>query len=154
VIGIRFRSDAGKKWSARGGREGLFAPISLRGDGTLFLCEGPTDCAALLGLGLEAVGRPSCAGGVALLSDVVRSRLPERVVIVADRDEAGRRGAACLAEALVPYARDIRLIEPPEGIKDVRVWVQARATRGDILRAAAKARLRKLPLQIRAEVKL
>ena len=56
----------------RGGREGLFIPRDLDPAAGLWVVEGPTDCAALLGLGIEAVGRPSCSGGMRHLAGLAR----------------------------------------------------------------------------------
>jgi hypothetical protein len=55
-----------------------------------------------------------------LLVALVRRRLPPEVVVVADDDEAGRRGADNLASVLVAYAPAVRVIAPPEGVKDAR----------------------------------
>ncbi len=145
VRGIRLRYLDRRKLSVRGGHEGLFVPRDLAASERLLVCEGPTDTAALLGLGLAAVGRPSCAGGVGLLVDLVRRRREREVVIVADGDEPGRRGAANLAAVLVAYAPAVRIIEPPEGVKDARAWVRSGATAADVLRtidAAEPQRLR------------
>ena len=135
IVGIRLRSQTGHKWSVTGGREGLFIPHGLTFSEMLLIAEGPTDTAALLDMGFEAVGRPSCSGGVGLLVDLGRSRRVKDVVIVADVDPhgAGQRGAESLAIALVPYCPSIRVIEPPGGIKDVRDWMRAGAGHGDIM---------------------
>lgn len=135
IIGIRLRSRTGHKWSVTGGREGLFIPGGLTYAEMLLIAEGPTDTAALLDMGFEAIGRPSCAGGVGLLVDLIRSRRVKHVVIVSDVDPhgAGQRGAESLAVALVPYCPSIRVIAPPGGIKDVRDWRQTGAGREDIL---------------------
>ena len=97
VLGFRLRLPGGKKLSVRGGKEGLFVPEGIDAHGLLLIAEGPTDTAALLDLGFNAVGRPSCTGGVKLLVDLVRKHRPSEVVIVADADTPGQRGAESLA---------------------------------------------------------
>ena len=59
ILGIRLRSESGQKWAVTGSRQGIFLPIS-RLESTVWICEGPTDTAAALTLGLSALGRPSC----------------------------------------------------------------------------------------------
>jgi hypothetical protein len=74
VLGIRLRRANGFKFAVQGGHEGLFIPATIRNtdNGTLFICEGPTDTAAFLDMGFNPViGRPSCNGGVKLLVDLV-----------------------------------------------------------------------------------
>jgi hypothetical protein len=136
VRGIRLRVKSGRKFSVKGGNEGLFIPRSLPGDERLLVTEGPTDCAALLQLGFAAIGRPSCTGGVQLILDYVQSRSPREVVIVADSDASGvgRRGAEQLAIAIRLRVKSLRLIEPGAG-KDVREWIRAGAGRDDLLHA-------------------
>jgi hypothetical protein len=115
--------------SCKGGREGLFVPADLPDDGLLLVAEGPTDTAALLTLDFAAIGRPSCAGGVRLVCDRARGR---DAVIVADADEPGRRGAAALANVLTLYCASVRVLRPPDGIKDARAWLRAGGTRADV----------------------
>jgi len=131
VVGIRLR-QAGRKWSVSGGREGLFFSLDLRPGGRLMVTEGPTDCAALLDLGYAAVGRPSCSGGVKLLVDLIRRIKPDELIIVADADEPGQRGAATLASVAALYVPKLRIIQPPPGIKDARAWKNAGATATEI----------------------
>jgi len=136
LLGIRLRLPGGKKLAVRGGKEGLFLPEGLTGGSphpnplpmgegtelptadcpvptTLLIAEGPTDTAALLDLGFSAVGRPSCTGGVTLLVELVRTLKPSGVVIVADADAPGQRGAETLAAVLVAYAASVRIVAPP-----------------------------------------
>jgi hypothetical protein len=136
IVGIRRRFPSGRKLSVKGGHEGLFIPSALPADGTLLVCEGPTDTAALLDLGFAAIGRPSCAGGTRYLVTLARGR---EVVIVADADPPGERGAAVLAATLRIYCPLVRTIAPPAGIKDARAWKQAGATPGDLLASIAPA---------------
>lgn len=147
VVGIRRRLPSGRKLSVLGGREGLFVPDDLPASGLLLVTEGPTDCAALLGLGFACIGRPSCAGGVALVGNLARGR---DVVIVADADEPGRRGAHALALALVLLCPMVRTIYPPDGTKDAREWTRRGATRVDIERAIAAAEPMRLGIKTSA----
>ena len=43
-------------------------------------------------------------------------------MIVGDSDEAGRKGAENLASELVLYCPSVRLVYPPDGVKDLRQW--------------------------------
>lgn len=152
VLGIRLRRPNGFKFAVKGGREGLFIP-STAGDGIspLYICEGPTDAAALLDMAFTHVaGRPSCTGGVQLLVELVRRRRPAEVVIVADADEPGRRGADNLASVLVLYAPAVRVIAPPEGVKDARDWLRAGGTREVVQRVMDAAPVRRLIVRAQA----
>jgi 5S rRNA maturation endonuclease (ribonuclease M5) len=149
VLGIRLRRPNGSKFSVSGGKEGLFLPVlpDLTGP-RLLICEGPTDTAALLHLGFaNVVGRPSCTGGIKLLVELVRLRKPSEVVIVADADEPGRRGADNLASVLVAYVPAVRVLQPPAGIKDARAWLQAGATHRDVQEAIDAAPVRRLTVR-------
>jgi hypothetical protein len=136
VLGIRLRTELGRKFAVRGGREGLFIPDGLGSAGPLLIAEGPTDTAALLDLGFVAFGRPSCRGGRDLLLDLVRRWRPAEVVIVADNDAGhqGRDGAVDLAGRLATHHRCVRVIAPPPGVKDSRAWVRSGVGREDVLR--------------------
>jgi len=151
--GIRLRGTDGRKWSVRGGHEGLFMPHNLVADDLLVVCEGPTDTAALLDIGFEAVGRPSCTGGAKLLEELIRSCRPSEVVIVADHDAPGKRGAISLASSLVMFARNVRIVYPPGGIKDAREWRRQGAIRSDVLDAVHAAPVLQLHIATR-EVRL
>lgn len=132
IVGIRLRGANGRKWSVRGGREGLFVPEDLTGVGPWLLPEGASDTAALLDLGFDAVGRPSCYGGVKHVVDVVGRLRPESTVIMADADHPGQRGAASLASVLRAYVPAVKVITPP-GEKDIRDWRRSGAKRDDVL---------------------
>ena len=129
IIGVRRRFPNGRKCCVNGSQTGLFVPTGVPDTGQLLICEGPTDTAALLTLGFPAIGRPSCTGGMTYLVHLARGR---NVVIVADADVPGQRGAIRLATSLRPHCPSVRIIVPPCGVKDARAWVQAGATRGDI----------------------
>jgi hypothetical protein len=149
VLGIRLRVPSGRKLSVRGGKEGLFIPEELSPGSDLYIAEGPTDTAALLDLGLDAAGRPSCTGGTAHLTALVRRPRPGRAVIVADADDVGQAGARRLATTLRAYVPDVRVITPPTPHKDARAWVRDGGTRGDVLAAVEAAETVKLAVTSR-----
>jgi len=141
VRGIRLRLPNGRKLAIKGSKEGLFIPAQGRKgtEGTIFddhrllICEGATDTAGLLDLGFtNAVGRPSCTGGINIVIGLVKRRKPNVAVIVADGDKPGQRGANDLASVLLAYVATLTVIAPPPGIKDVRQWLLAGGTKGDL----------------------
>jgi phage/plasmid primase-like uncharacterized protein len=147
VLGIRLRLPEGEKLSVRGGREGLFIPEALDHGGRLLIAEGPSDTAALLDLGFPAAGRPSCTGGVKLLVELVKRLEVPEVVIVADGDLSGLRGAESLAAVLLAYCPAVRVITPPAGVKDAREWKRRGATAADVLSVIDAAVVRKLAVK-------
>jgi phage/plasmid primase-like uncharacterized protein len=147
--GIRLRSPSGFKYSVSGGRQGLFIPSDLPETDLLLIGEGPTDTAALLDLDFAAVGRPSCTGGTRLLVDLVHRLQPSEIVVVADSDGPGRRGAESLATALVAYCFAVRVIAPADGIKDARQWKRSGATTDDVLAVIQEADPRRLQITSR-----
>ena len=54
------------------------------------------------------------------------------IIIVADHDEAGRAGADMLARLLVTVADCVRIITPGKPGDDVRSFIAAGGTRGDL----------------------
>lgn len=153
TVGIRLRLPGGKKLSIKGGKEGLFrSPEDFDwAGGPIVCCEGPTDTAAMLDLGFDAVGRPSCTGGAALLVELVRNRAFGGFVIVADADEPGQRGAETLAVKLAAYCDAVWIVTPPAPYKDARAWKQAGATRADVLAAIDAALVQRLRMTARIE---
>jgi 5S rRNA maturation endonuclease (ribonuclease M5) len=131
ALGIRLRSVKGDKWAVKGSRAGLFIPQTIY-DGPLYICEGPTDTAAALSMGLSAIGRPSCAGNEEDIVKTVKRLGKKEVVIIADHDEPGLRGAERLTKSLpvrsvtwFPMQKDIRqhLIE---GCGPEMIWAQVK----------------------------
>jgi len=119
VIGIQRRFPDGKKNFLKGSRNGLFVPSGLASNETLLICEGVSDVGSALDLGFEAIGRASCNTGAEMLSECVRGR---DVVIIGDNDDAGKKGAQVLALKLALYCPSVKIIFPPEGVKDLRQW--------------------------------
>ena len=113
IVGIRLRSAHGK-FAVRGSRQGIFT-ASVAPQPVLFVCEGPTDTAAALNLGLFAVGRPNCCCGGLDIKLFHRRYQITRAVIVSDNDKPGLDGARKVGTELqlsfavyVPPAKDLR----------------------------------------------
>jgi RecA-family ATPase len=141
VIGTAYRHADGSKSFKIGGKRGLIMarPLSphagLSFDRPIYIVEGASDVGALLGLALDVIGVPM-AGHCGDMLAVLLAGL--YVVIVADADAAGRRGAAKLAAELLPVCASVRVIEPPENAKDARDAVIACAN-ADTFRDLAKS---------------
>ena len=113
IVGIRLRSAQGK-FAVRGSRQGIFT-ATVSPQPVLFVCEGPTDTAAALDLGLFAVGRPNCCCGGLDIKLFHRRYQITRAVIVSDNDKPGLDGARKVGTELqlsfavyVPPAKDLR----------------------------------------------
>jgi hypothetical protein len=138
VIGVLRRFEDGTKKALAGGQRGLFIPRGWHEEeGIIYVPEGPTDVAALLTLGLRAVGRPSCKGGLEYLIELFKDPNDE-ILIVADNDlsddnrNPGRDGARILAAALArELGSRVRWTFAPEGFKDVRSWLIEEGTHGN-----------------------
>lgn len=128
VIGVRTRLDTGEKRAIRGSRSGLFMDYERlqAGNDVLYICEGPTDTAAAITLGLVAIGRPSCQGAHDLVAAVLHRFRIARVVVVADGDSPGQNGAGGLQDALPKRCASSLWIPP---CKDLRTFVQKGGTR-------------------------
>ncbi len=146
IIGIRLRQQypdgTSRKSSVRGSRNGLFLPVHIEEDGPLFMAEGATDACALFQLGITTIGRPDCQGGSQEAIPFAKGR---DVIVVADSDDAGRRGADWFASRLVLYARSVRVMEPPDGHKDAREWVSlGGATHDSVIQRAIQCPVRQI----------
>jgi len=127
IIGIRRRFISGYKVSVTGGKTGLFVPSEFSAKEPLLICEGPTDTAAALDLGYDAIGRPNCNSRIEMTLAAAKGRT--EIVIVGDADKVGRAGAERLADALVLHYLRVKIIYPPNGVKDLRQWLQGGLTR-------------------------
>ena len=125
VVGIRLRNERGK-FAVRGSRQGIFL-ANVAAQKTLFVCEGPTDTAAAVELGLFAVGRPNCCCGGLEIRMFARCHDCHRVVVISDNDKPGLDGARKVGSELkLPFA----VYVPPA--KDVREFVRLGGTRAMI----------------------
>jgi hypothetical protein len=151
ILGIRLRTLRGKKLSVRGGREGLFVPAGIAVGPRLFVAEGASDVCAGLDLRLPIIGRPSCNGGTSLIIEFVRTHDAREIIIVADADAPGQKGAERLAAMLLDRTKSaVRVISPPTMIKDLRDWKVAGAMLEDLVKVVESTKLRRaVPVAIR-----
>lgn len=117
MIGVRLRDPKGGKYAVKGSKQGLFLS-DRKPEGTLYLCEGPSDTAAGLSLGLSVVGRPSALGQEPMILEYLKLHSVRRLVLIVDNDRAGLAGAQKLQTMLrVPSTT----FYPP--CKDLRVFL-------------------------------
>lgn len=145
IVGLLRRFRDGRKRLRAGDRAGLFVPLDLPSDlagERLYVVEGGSDAAAGLAIGRLAIGRHAALAGLVDLARVVRSRRPGRVVVIADRDDSGLGLAAArkIVERLRAYCGDVRLVETPAGVKDLREWIRRGDVSGELDRAEAVTR--------------
>ncbi len=132
-LGIRYRTRDGSKFAQKGSKQGLFIPSSFTRTRACVICEGPTDTAAMLDLGFNAIGRASCNSGDRLVKELTDG-IP--CAIVADNDGPGQYGAEKLRHKL---GRSCVIIQPTNA-KDARDWVANGATRGQVMEKIKEAR--------------
>lgn len=123
-IGIRLRTQDGKKFAVTGSSSGIFYPyravFKISPFDRLYICEGPTDTAAALDMGCFAIGRAACRGGEGFVLSVLEQLCPDEVVIVTDNDGPGVTGA----KDLLRHIQQPKLMLTPPG-KDLRSFHQA-----------------------------
>ncbi|MBK6940943.1 MAG: DUF3987 domain-containing protein [Planctomycetes bacterium] len=135
VVGLSFRDRDGRKGGPSGGGRGLIVPTNLSSlAGPVLVVEGASDVAALLSLGIAAVGRPSNATGAVELAAQLHGR---DVRIVGENDRKpdgawpGLDGAVTVAEDLADaWRKPVAYVMPPESVKDVREWLRAQVAIG------------------------
>ncbi|MEM9082803.1 MAG: toprim domain-containing protein [Planctomycetota bacterium] len=141
LCGMQLRPpNGGRKFMVTHSESALFmAYMEESVEGWLCVTEGPTDTAAIHGLGFSVLGR---AGSKSATKHIERyfemrpcyGREPSKVCIIADADKAGREGADQLYEAIRRKVDRVSVIEPV-GAKDAREWVRNGLTTDRLLRA-------------------
>jgi 5S rRNA maturation endonuclease (ribonuclease M5) len=136
LIGIRLRNLQGRKWAIKGSRSGLFLPSKWpEPKKGIVICEGPTDTAAMLTLGFNAIGRPSAMGSHALIEEVVSGK---SVCILSDADDVGINSSRKLAEHLSRSScRRVAIMVP--GAKDARAWLNRGISREEVSKEIKEA---------------
>lgn len=121
IVGLLRRWPNGDKKIRTGDSRGLTIPQGFQDrSGPVYVTEGASDCLAALSLGLRAIGRPNTDGGAAELVELLAA-VPDEVIVIADNDEPGRRGAAKVAREIADgLGRSVSILSPPEADKDLR----------------------------------
>ncbi|MEE8207702.1 MAG: toprim domain-containing protein, partial [Nitrosomonadaceae bacterium] len=102
-----------------GSGQGVIAKTEL----PVVIVEGASDVLAAMSLGFTCIGRPSAKGGMEILKEMPLAG--REVWIIGDNDAgAGREGVQKTYLNIKKMTETIQCIFPPEGIKDLRQWVQ------------------------------
>lgn len=87
------------------------------------IVEGASDVLAAMSLGFVAIGRPSAQGGMGFLKEMPLAG--REIWIIGDNDAgAGREGVQKTYLNIKSITENIHCVFPPEGIKDLRQWLQ------------------------------
>lgn len=135
IIGIQKRANNGFKYCHPGSTPGLFIPDMLIPKHDLIVvCEGMSDTATAIDLGFGAIGKYNYSVGNDMIPKLIQNMRGvhmERiglVVIVADPDENGRRGAEDLRQNVREIGIDAIVICPSRS-KDFRESVKKGLTK-------------------------
>jgi len=125
-IGLqRLYSDNSKRLD-KGSKMGLFIPRlnwdDLPENWILYICEGLSDTATAIDMGLRAIGRLSCGTGKEHIINFCTKKKPSQIIVIADRDKPGVAGAKVLAKTLDGKNFDVKILLPE--YKDLREWVK------------------------------
>ncbi len=110
----------------------------------VFVCEGEKDVENVRALGLTATCNPGGAGKWACMRDDVALH-GRRVVVVADKDPAGRQHAQDVAARLHDKTTCVKVMEMPGKGKDATDWIES-------LDSRTPEQLREVLLQLATEV--
>ncbi len=139
IIGITRRWPDGTKGMVKGSQTGIFIPRinwpTVKRDWTLFICEGASDTATAIDMGLKAIGRLSCQTGGGHIIEFCRKYYPTQAVIIADNDSPGITGATLLQNALEDEATRTLVYVPENNDKDLREYMQNGGTREKFLQS-------------------
>ncbi len=132
VVGLAKRWPDGKKGVFPDSRRGLIIPkVTLKTErNPLFIVEGGTDTAALAGLGVAVIGRPSVDCGLDHVVEFLKLHGGDRQIVVMGEMDAkydgtwpGRDQAMSFATKLSRHFRHVNFTLPPDGSKDVRAMI-------------------------------
>lgn len=108
-------------------------------DNPVVVVEGGSDVAAAMDMGFVAVGRPSNLACMDMLSDLLRSR---DVWVIGENDkkpdgsEPGREGMIAAFQCLRNTCKTVKMLMPPEHVKDLRAWKVKFGLTADALQTA------------------
>lgn len=148
VNGTSVRRADGRKVMVPGSKHGLIYPPALpselasgtvgTADNPIIIVEGATDTATAMDMEFPAIGVPFAGGGGELLAELFQGSTIH-VVLIGEHD-GGKEKVYKLADRLRVAGCIVTIIFPPDGIKDLRAWKIAGASRDDVLAAVEEAR--------------
>lgn len=116
VVGLKFRAlgDEEPKYDQPAGQVArLFNLHSLAtASTTIAIAEGELDCVSLAQLGVDAIGVPGASAWKPRHATLLEGM--DRIVVVADADDAGRMMAKKIVDSDLPVV----VVEPPHGCND------------------------------------
>ncbi len=114
---------------------------AIAGGRTIYICEGEKDCDKLARLGLVATTNSGGAGK--WKSGHSDSLTGANVVIIPDRDEAGRQHGVQVAAALQGKAKSVKILQLPDHngltVKDASDWLDSGGSLAELAALTAKA---------------
>lgn len=101
----------------------------------ILVVEGASDVLTAMDLGFVAVGRPSAEGGMAVLAEMPLYK--KEVWIIGENDAgAGESGMQKAFATIRLLTNNTTMFQPPEGIKDLRMWRQRGLTQNALFEYA------------------
>ena len=122
-------------WKTKGVRQVLYRLPQLQDADNVLVVEGEKDVQSLERLGFTATCNPG--GADKWRPGFSKSLKGKRVVILPDNDRPGQEHARQVAEGVLPYAREVRIVTVSTG-KDATDWINGGATR-EVIEAAIAA---------------
>lgn len=113
IVGVKFYNpkNASMKYQNMAGSASVCWPLENLAQDQVYLVEGEKDCLTMLAAGINTVTFTTGAGKFP--ADYVRYFAGKEVYIIYDVDEAGRKGAVTVANALGFAAKNIKIIDLP-----------------------------------------
>lgn len=101
----------------------------------VLVLEGASDVLAAMDLGFVAVGRPSAEGGMDILAKMPLYK--KEVWVIGDNDAGvGKSGMERAFAVIQNITQNVRMFQPPEGIKDLRDWREKGLTQNTLIEYA------------------
>jgi len=128
-------------WNLKGIKPQLYRYpelIAAEATATVFIVEGEKDVDSLRALGMVATCNPMGAGKWAIVAeDAVKVLTGRSAVVIADKDEPGRKHAQDVAVSLHGHAATVKVVElPGDNVKDASDFIAAGGTTADLLAIA------------------
>jgi 5S rRNA maturation endonuclease (ribonuclease M5) len=127
--------SGGWLWNMDGVRRVLYHLPEVIAANEVFIVEGEKDVESLRKWGLVATCNP---GGAGKWSDEYSKSLKgKKVIVLQDDDKAGRKRALHVAQSVLRYAKEVRLVKPFVNAKDVSEWIEKGRTKKKLLKMVA-----------------